>query len=286
MKYILSSLNYRRMLISGIMGALVGTAPLQHYTALAAETDSKIADSIKNQLITDQNFIKAVGDAVRSETSDDHIRQVVKDYLIQNPEVMLEVQEALNQKQEHKNAESRSATITSMKDQIFNSPDDAVLGNPKGKVTLVEFFDYNCGFCKKSYPDIQTLIKNNPELRVVIKDFPILGADSVKAHLVARAFLRLMPIKYAAFHNDMLTTDGRATEEKAIKTAVKLGVDEQTLRKTMKDEKLQQAFIDNGQLAYALNINGTPSYILGDEVLVGAVGETTLKNKIEAVGKK
>lgn len=256
------------------------------YAVHAANIDSATADSIKNQLISDKNFIKAIGDAVRSETSDDHIRQVVKDYLIKNPEVMLEVQEALNEKQELKTAESQSATIASMKDQILNSPNDAILGNPKGKVTLVEFFDYNCGYCKKSYPDIQALLKNNPDLRIVLKDFPILGSDSVKAHIVGRAFLKLMPEKYASFHSEMLMSDGRATEEKAIKTAVKLGVDEQKLRQAMQDKNLTQAFNDNAKVAYALNINGTPSYILGNEVLVGAVGETTLKKKIEAVGKK
>lgn len=284
MKHSKPSFNYRHPLFAGMMGAVIMMSPLSG-SAFAADTDSKTIDEVKNKLIGDPDFIKAVGEAVNNKLSDEHIRKTVKDYLVKNPEIMLEVQEALNEKQAKKTAESQSSTIATMKDKIFNSPDDAILGNPKGKITLVEFFDYNCGYCKKSYPDIQALIKDNANVRIVLKDFPILGADSMKAHIVARAFMKLMPMKFAAFHEEMLMSNGRATEEKAIKLAVKLGVDEQRLRQTMQDEKLQQVFVDNGQLAYALNISGTPTYILGDEVLVGAVGEDTLLKKINAMEK-
>ncbi|WP_295896385.1 DsbA family protein [uncultured Bartonella sp.] len=284
MKHSKPSFLYSHYLFAGVMGAFIVMSPLTE-SVFAAEADSKTIDEVKNKLIADPDFIKAVGNAVNDNLSDDHIRQTVKDYLVKNPEIMLEVQEALNEKQAKKTAESQSSAIATMKDEIFNSPNDAVLGNPKGKITLVEFFDYNCGYCKKSYPDIQALLKEKSDLRIVLKDFPILGADSVKAHIVARAFMKLMPMKFAAFHGEMLLSNGRANEEKAIKIAVKLGVDEQQLRQTMQDEKLQQVFVDNGQLAYTLNINGTPTYILGNEVLVGAVGETTLLKKINAMKK-
>ena len=284
MKHSNPSIHYGHYLFAGVMGAFIVMSPLTE-SVFAAEADSKTIDEVKNKLIGDPDFIKAVGNAVNNNLSDDHIRQTVKDYLVKNPEIMLEVQEALNEKQAKKTAESQSSAIATMKDEIFNSPNDAVLGNPKGKITLVEFFDYNCGYCKKSYPDIQALLKEKSDLRIVLKDFPILGADSVKAHIVARAFMKLMPMKFAAFHGEMLLSNGRANEEKAIKIAVKLGVDEQQLRQTMQDEKLQQVFVDNGQLAYTLNINGTPTYILGNEVLVGAVGETTLLKKINAMEK-
>ncbi|WLT09599.1 DsbA family protein [Bartonella apihabitans] len=261
------------------MGIFLSVASMEN-GALAVEANSNTTDQIKNELLADPNFIAALADAVKKQTSDDHIREVVKDYLVKNPEVMIEVQEALNNKIEQKNTENRSSTITGMKDEIFNSSDDGILGNPNGKISLVEFFDYNCGYCKKSYPDIQALIKGDPDLRIVLKDFPVLGDDSVKAHIVARAFMKLMPMKFAAFHNQMMTSEGRANEEKAIKIAVKLGIDEKQLRQTMKDPDIQQVFMKNGKLAYLLDINGTPSYILGNEVLVGAVGENILKKKI------
>lgn len=271
--------------LSGLVGAIALTLPSTVQLADAGNADNTTVEAVKKELLNDSDFVKAVGQHLNNEQNDDHIRQVVKDYLIKNPEVMLEVQDALNDKQEKKIAESQTLTLQSKKDEIFNSPNDAVLGNPKGSVTLVEFFDYNCGYCKKSYPDLENLIKSDPKLRVVIKDFPILGPDSVKAHIVARAVMKIMPEKYAEFHKELLTIPGRSNEEKAIKIAVKLGVDEQKLRSTMQDESLQQAFVDNGQLAYALGINGTPSYILGNNVLVGAVGENILKAKIAELEK-
>ena len=279
MQYFMPSFINKRSLFTGVMGIFLSVASMEN-GALAVEANSNTTDQIKNELLNDPNFIAALADAVKKQTSDDHIREVVKDYLVKNPEIMLEVQEALNNKIEQKNTENRSSTITGMKDEIFNSSDDGILGNPNGKISLVEFFDYNCGYCKKSYPDIQALIKGDPDLRIVLKDFPVLGDDSVKAHIVARAFMKLMPMKFAAFHNQMMTSDGRANEEKAIKIAVKLGVDEKQLRQTMKDPDIQQVFMKNGKLAYLLDINGTPSYILGNEVLVGAVGENILKKKI------
>jgi len=271
--------------LSGLVGTIALMLPSTVQLAEAGNADNTTVEAVKKELLNDSDFVKAVGQHLNNEQNDDHIRQVVKDYLIKNPEVMLEVQDALNDKQEKKIAESQTSTLQSKKDEIFNSPNDAVLGNPKGSVTLVEFFDYNCGYCKKSYPDLENLIKSDPKLRVVIKDFPILGPDSVKAHIVARAVMKLMPEKYAEFHKELLTIPGRSNEEKAIKIAVKLGVDEQKLRSTMQDESLQQAFVDNGQLAYALGINGTPSYILGNNVLVGAVGENILKAKIAELEK-
>ena len=271
--------------LSGLVGAIALAFSSTVQLADAGNADNTTVEAVKKELLNDTDFLKAVGQHLNNEQNDDHIRQVVKDYLIKNPEVMLEVQDALNDKQEKKIAESQASTLKSKKDEIFNSPNDAVLGNPNGSVTLVEFFDYNCGYCKKSYPDLVNLIKSDPKLRVVIKDFPILGPDSVKAHIVARAVMKIMPEKYAEFHKELLTIPGRSNEEKAIKIAVKLGVDEQKLRSTMQDESLQQAFVDNGQLAYALGINGTPSYILGNNVLVGAVGENILKAKIAELEK-
>lgn len=271
--------------LSGLVGAIALAFSSTVQLADAGNADNTTVEAVKKELLNDTDFLNAVGQHLNNEQNDDHIRQVVKDYLIKNPEVMLEVQDALNDKQEKKIAESQASTLKSKKDEIFNSPNDAVLGNPNGSVTLVEFFDYNCGYCKKSYPDLENLIKSDQKLRVVIKDFPILGPDSVKAHIVARAVMKIMPEKYAEFHKELLTIPGRSNEEKAIKIAVKLGVDEQKLRSTMQDESLQQAFVDNGQLAYALGINGTPSYILGNNVLVGAVGENILKAKVAELEK-
>ncbi|RCS24121.1 DsbA family protein [Phyllobacterium salinisoli] len=208
------------------------------------------------------------------------IEAIVKDYLISNPEIMIEVQNALETKQAAAAKTGQRAAITANADKLFHSPMDAVFGNPDGDVTVVEFFDYNCGYCKHALPDMDAVLKNDPNVRFVMKEFPILGPDSVKAHMVAKAFQSLMPGKYLEFHRDLLGQQGRATEQTAIDIAVKLGANEAQLREKMKSPEIATAFQNNYQIANALNITGTPSYIIGDEVVPGAIGVEGLAEKI------
>jgi len=212
------------------------------------------------------------------------VEAIVRDYLIANPEVMLEVQAALEAKQKQEQQLANLQIIEDSKDQIFNSAHDGVVGNPDGEVTIVEFYDYNCGFCKRAQSDMQALIKDDPNVRFVLKEFPILGADSQKAHIVSQAFLKLMPEKYGEFHNQLLGAQGRATEASAIALALSLGADEARLREAMKDPAIGQTFEQTFDLANRLSITGTPSYVVGKEVIFGALGRDVLAEKI-AVAK-
>ncbi|MHC1549308.1 DsbA family protein [Phyllobacterium sp. K27] len=214
------------------------------------------------------------------------IEGIVRSYLINNPEVMIEVQTALNEKQEAAQQEASTEIISENKDKIFQSPMDAVFGNPNGDVTIVEFFDYNCGYCKRALPDMDALLKSDPNLRFVMKEFPILGPDSTRAHLVAKSFKTLMPEKYLEFHRDLLGTEGRATEESAMAIAIKLGADEAKMRETMKQPEIANAFRTNFELAQSLSITGTPSYIIGNEVVPGALGADALAEKISHIRNK
>ena len=133
---------------------------------------------------------------------------------------------------------SRSRRSSSdAKDKIYKSAHDGIVGNPNGKVTIVEFFDYNCGYCKRAIEDMQAMTAADPDLRFVLKEFPILGPDSQKASVVSMAFHNLMPEKYGEFHNQLLGGHGRAGEATAIKIAVSLGADEAKLREAMKDPR-------------------------------------------------
>ena len=171
--------------------------------------------------------------------------------------------------------------IKSQKDAIFNSTYDGVAGNPNGKTTIVEFYDYNCGFCKRAIEDMQALTKSDPDLRFVLKEFPILSADSQKASIVSMAFHKMMPEKYAEFHTKLLGGEGRANESRAIKLALSLGADEATLRQHMKDPDIQKALQQTYDLANKLSITGTPSYVVGNEVIFGALGQQVLAEKIQ-----
>ena len=210
------------------------------------------------------------------------VEGIVRDYLLKNPEVLLEVQEALETKQKQEQEIAHLGVIKDAKDEIFNSAFDGVVGNPQGKVTIVEFYDYNCGYCKRAIEDMHALTKADPELRFVLKEFPILGPDSQKASVVSMAFHRMMPEKYGEFHNALLGGQGRATEAAAIKVALSLGADEAKLREGMKDPTIIEAFSKTYDLANKLAITGTPSYVVGNEVVFGALGKEVLAEKIAA----
>jgi protein-disulfide isomerase len=205
---------------------------------------------------------------------------VIRDYLIKNPEILLEMQHVLEEKQKEEQRIAHLEVIRSARGEIFNSAHDGIVGNPDGKTTIVEFFDYNCGFCKRAQQDMQALTAADPELRFVLKEFPILGPDSQKAHVVSMAFRALMPEKYDEFHNQLLGGTGRAGEASAMKIALSLGADEAKLREEMKNPAIMQAFEETYDLASRLSITGTPSYVVGNEVVFGALGREVLGEKI------
>ncbi|MCE6077573.1 thioredoxin domain-containing protein [Agrobacterium vitis] len=211
------------------------------------------------------------------------IGDFIKEYLIAHPEIMLDVQDALQKKQEAARASQASSGIERNKAEIFNSKDDIVLGNPKGDVTIVEFFDYNCGYCRHALADMDTILKTDKNVRFVLKEFPILGPDSMAAHRVADAFRKLAPEKYSDFHHALLGSEGRATEESAIDAGVTLGVSEAALRKEMTDSPNDTSVKKVYQLAQALGINGTPAYVIGNELVSGAIGADALQEKLTNV---
>jgi protein-disulfide isomerase len=208
------------------------------------------------------------------------IEGIVRDYLLANPELMLEVQQALEQKQQVAQRVAQTQSIANDSDRIFNAEHDGIFGNPDGKYTLVEFFDYNCGYCKRAMADMEAMAAADPEVRFVLKEFPILGPDSQKAHIVSMAFRALSPDRYGEFHTQLMGAAERATEESAIAVAVSLGADEAALREEMKNPAIVAAFQDTYELADRLSITGTPSYVVGDEVVFGALGRTVLEQKV------
>jgi protein-disulfide isomerase len=220
--------------------------------------------------------------AASSKLDRTEVENIVRDYLLKNPEILLEVQDALEAKQKEEQKIASEGVIKNQKDEIFNSTFDGIVGNPNGKVTIVEFYDYNCGFCKRAIEDMQALIKEDTDLRFVLKEFPILGPDSQKASVVSMAFHKMMPEKYREFHTALLGGEGRATEAKAIKIAMSLGADEAKLREHMKDPDIPDAISKTYDLANKLTITGTPSYVVGNEVIFGALGQQVLAEKIAA----
>ncbi|HLW90060.1 MAG TPA: DsbA family protein [Roseiarcus sp.] len=221
-----------------------------------------------------------------SPAQKDEIGAIVKDYLIQHPEALREAMDAMDKHEKKLEADVREKIVDDQSGALFSSPHQAVVGNPKGDATLVEFFDYNCHFCKGALPDIARLMQSDPNLKVVLKDFPVLGPGSVEAAQVASAVRnQLTGDRFWQFHQKLLGMHGPVGKEEALAVAKEMGVDMDRLNKDMVDPGIRTGFEEVMHMADQLQINGTPSFVVGQEVVIGAVGYDQLKDKIDSVHK-
>jgi len=212
------------------------------------------------------------------------IEKIIKDYLLAHPEVLQEAMAELEKKQQVAETEKARSAIKNHSDALFNSPRQVVLGNPQGDVTFVEFFDYNCGYCKRALSDMTTLLSNDPKLKVVLKEFPVLGPGSVDAAQVAVA-VRMQDKtgkKYLEFHQKLLGGRGQVDKAKALAAAKDVGLDMARIEKDLKSDEVAKTLEESMKLAEALGLNGTPSYVIGNDVVIGAVGLAGLTQKIQA----
>jgi protein-disulfide isomerase len=210
------------------------------------------------------------------------IEKIVREYLVSHPEVLQEAMAELDKRQAAEDAQKHLAAIKDNAATIFTSPRQVNLGNPQGDVTMVEFFDYNCAFCKRAMSDMLDLLKNDPKLKVVLKEFPVLGEGSVQAAQVAVA-VRMQDKtgkKYLDFHTKLLGGRGPADKAHALAAAKEAGFDMARLDKDMQSDEVKQTIEENLKLAENLGLNGTPSYVFPSEVVVGAVGLPALKEKV------
>jgi protein-disulfide isomerase len=210
------------------------------------------------------------------------VERILRDYLIAHPEVIQDAMAELDKRQSAAEAEKHKATINQNAATIFSSPRQVVLGNPDGNVTFVEFFDYNCGYCKRAMDDMLTLLKDDPKLKIVLKEFPVLGPGSVEAAQVAVA-VRMQDKtgkKYLEFHQKLLGGRGQADKARALAVAKDVGLDMARLEKDLASAEVKATLQESFKLAESLGLNGTPSYVIGDNVVVGAVGLESLKEKV------
>jgi protein-disulfide isomerase len=222
-----------------------------------------------------------------SPTDKPEIEKIVRDYLLANPEVLRDAMMELQRREAEAESKERAVAVKKNEKLIFESPRGVVVGNPKGDVTVVEFFDYNCGYCKRALEDMMTLMKTDPKIKFVLKEFPVLGQGSVEAAQVAVA-VRMQDKdakKYLDFHQRLLATRGQVDGAKAREAAKAAGVDMGQLDRDLKSDEIKATLVESHQLADALGINGTPSYIVGSEVVPGAIGHEKLGALIASVRK-
>ena len=210
------------------------------------------------------------------------IETIVRNYLLAHPEVLEEAMTELSKRQAAAEAEKHEASVATNAEAIFNSPRGVVLGNKDGDVTFVEFFDYNCGYCKRAMADMLDLMKTDSKLKVVLKEFPVLSQGSVEAAQVAVAVRMQDPggKKYLDFHQKLLGGRGPADKARAMAAAKEAGLDTGRLEKDLASPEVRATIEENFKLAEAMGMNGTPSYVIGKQVVIGAVGLEGLKEKI------
>lgn len=208
------------------------------------------------------------------------IEQIVRDYLLAHPEVLVESLTAFQERQEAAQAEAQRGALASRQEELFRNPSSPVAGNPQGDVTLVEFFDYQCGYCKAVHADVRRLLESDGKLRLVYKEFPILGPASLTASRAALAAQRQG--KYDALHVALMENRGQLDDDKVFRIANSVGLDMERLKKDMESPEIQETLQRNMRLASELNIRGTPAFVVGDQIIPGAVGLDRLRELVAA----
>lgn len=194
--------------------------------------------------------------------------KIIKEYLITNPEIFLEAQSALESKMEKEQAEKLKVAIAENASEIYRDPKADTAGNPNGDITVVEFFDYNCGYCKRGLHDVIKLVEGDPNVRVVFKELPILSKGSEEASRVAIAAGRQG--KYWDMHKAMLEAKGQMNEANALAIATKLGLDIEKLKTDMASPEVADEIKKSEALAKKMGVNGTPHFLVGDRAIPGA----------------
>ncbi len=206
--------------------------------------------------------------------------RLIHDYLLDHPDVVVEAINTLRAREEAAKAERTRAGLAAHRDALFNDPDSPVAGNPDGDVTLVEFFDYQCAYCKRVLKEVMAVLAEDSGLRVVYKEYPILGPASVVAARAALASRKQDPEKYLRLHNALMSARGKLTDSKIMRIAGDIGFDVQRLKADMALPDVTEAIERNRALARALGIKGTPSFVIGDQLIPGAVSLDALRKLI------
>ncbi len=221
-------------------------------------------------------FLLALGPAAAGDDTlgPDHrkaIEQVVREYLNNNPEILVDALKSLREKQEGKQKARSQTVLTSRRPELENDPATPFGGNIKGNVTVVEFVDYQCGYCKRVRPVVEELLRGDGNIRIVFKELPILGAPSVIAARAALAAWKQSHGGYNKFHFALMATKGKLSEDRIMAVAAKSGLDVERLRRDMAAPEIDEALQKNFRLAEDLGIRGTPAFVIGKRLVPGAI---------------
>lgn len=217
-------------------------------------------------------------DAGFNAAEEGRVKELVREYILENPEIIAEAVTLLQAKQETQRQERQQETLANLQDRLANPPEGTVIGNPDGSVTVVEFFDYNCGYCKSMFTTVLNTIGENDDIRLALIEFPILGPNSVTASKAALA-AREQDL-YGPFHQAMMNHRGSLNESTIMSLARGVGLNVTKLQEDMKSPELDKIIEDNRELAQQLEISGTPAFVIGPSLVPGAMSEEQFRQLI------
>ena len=213
------------------------------------------------------------------ELNEADIKRLALEAILEKPEILIEALSILQERENAALVEAQSTALTELRDDFEqNAP---IFGNLDGSVTLVEFFDYNCGYCRRAAPEVKAVLETSRDVRIVYREFPILGPGS---EIAARASLAARNQgKYQQFHEAMMALNGQAFEASVMEVAGDVGLDLEVLKTDMQSDLVNDHIAASLRLAEALRITGTPTFVLGDEIIPGVIERGTFLEKIAAL---
>jgi protein-disulfide isomerase len=239
---------------------------------------SLLAAALSGILVTATHAAETVMPAEKSV-----VEQMIHDYILQHPEIVSQALQSAQDKRKTQVEEVNRAAVAEKRNALLDDPMSLVAGNVKGDVTIVEFFDYRCGYCKQVEPALESLVHEDGGIRVIYKELPILGSDSRYAAQVALAARR--QAKYGNFHTAMMAARGRIDQRSVLDIAASAGVDVDQVQTDLQAVEINDTIERNLALAQSLGIRGTPTFVIGDEIVFGAIDLATMKQKVATMRK-
>lgn len=269
-------MNRLALVLAVIAGLLAGALGYALLDRPQPETDAVAVRAIVEAVLAEQAPAPAPeAPAIDAAT----LNPMIEDFLMSDPKLLQRLSVALDETLRVEEQEQARLAMADFRKAIYEAPGQVVLGNPDGDVTLVEFFDYNCGYCRTALPDLAALLAEDPNLKVILKEFPILSNESIDAARIA-VLVGESDADYWAFHEALFSSRGKVDKAAALAAAQELGLSPVDLELRMGEPRVASVIQNSYEIAQALGITGTPTYIIGNEVIPGAIGLDGLRARI------
>lgn len=272
-------MNRLSIVLALVAGLLAGALGYSLLDRPQPETDAIAVRAIVDQALDERDA--ATPEPIEEVATIDpaEINPMIEKFLMSDPKLLQRMSVALEDMLRTEEQTRVQSMLADYGDKIFNAEGDVVLGNPEGDVTLVEFFDYNCGYCRSALPDLATLLAEDDGLKVILKEFPILSNESIDAARVG-VLVGQEGVDYWPFHEALFSSRGKVDKNVALAAAADLGLSRVDLELRMGGGDVTEAIQNSYEIAQALGISGTPTYIIGNEIIPGAIGVDELRTRI------